>query len=64
MNRVFCVTPQLAKMDEYYYGEGSLWVKSWEKALEMLVDTHGDETNVALYPTAAMQISEENASNL
>jgi len=64
MDRVICVTPQLAKMDEYYYGEGSQWVKSWEKALEMLVDTHGDEAIVALYPTAAMQISEENASNL
>ena len=64
MNRVFCVTPQLAKMDEYYYGEGSQWVKSWGKALEMLVDTHGDEADVALYPTAAMQISEENVSNI
>ena len=63
MDRVICVTPQLAKMDEYYYGEGSLWVKSWEKALELLVDTHGEEATVALYPTAAMQISAENASN-
>ena len=32
-----------------------------EKALEMLVDTHGEEADVVLYPTAAMQISEENA---
>jgi len=64
MDRVICVTPQLAKMDEYYYGEGSQWVKSWEKALELLVDTHGEEADVTLYPTAAMQISEENASNL
>ena len=64
MGRVICVTPQLAKMDEYYYGEGSQWVKSWEKALEMLVVTHGEEANVALYPTAAMQISNENSANL
>ena len=64
MDRVICVTPQLAKMDEYYYGEGSQWVKSWEKALEMLVATHGEDATVALYPTAAMQISRENSANL
>ena len=64
MDRVICVTPQLAKMDEYYYGEGSHWVKSWEKALEMLVATHGEDATVALYPTAAMQISRENSANL
>ena len=62
MDRVICVTPQIAKMDEYYYGEGSQWVKSWGKALEMLVDTHGDDASVALYPTASMQISKENAA--
>ena len=64
MDRVICVTPQLAKMDEYYYGEGSHWVKSWEKALEMLVATYGEDATVALYPTAAMQISRENSANL
>ena len=64
MDRVICVTPQLAKMDEYYYGEGSHWVKSWEKALEILVATHGEDATVALYPTAAMQISRENSANL
>jgi nickel-dependent lactate racemase len=61
MGRVICVTPQIAKADEYYYGEGSQWVKSWEKALKLLINEHADDATVALYPTAAMQISEENA---
>ena len=63
MERVLCVSPDVAKADEYYYGEGSQWVKSWDKALELLVEKHGDSASVALYPTAAMQLSEENASN-
>jgi nickel-dependent lactate racemase len=61
MGRVICVTPELARADEYYYGEGSQWVKSWEKALTLLINNHKKDTTVALYPTAAMQISEENA---
>ena len=61
MSRVICVTPELAKMDEYYYGGGSQWVKTWREALSMLEEKHGDDAEVALYPTAAMQISEQNA---
>jgi hypothetical protein len=64
MSRVICVTPQVARADEYYYGEGSQWVKTWDVCLEMLEDVHGDDASVALYPTAAMQISRENASNV
>ncbi len=64
MSRVICVTPQVAKADELYYGEGSRWVKTWDACLEMLTDVHGEDASVALYPTAAMQISVENASNL
>ena len=61
MDRVICVTPEIAIADEYYYGGGSQWVKTWNKALEMLEEKHGSEATVALYPTAAMQISAENA---
>jgi len=64
MNRVICVTPELTKADEYYYGEGSQWVKTWSNAQEMLTDVHGEDATVAIYPSASMQISEENASNL
>jgi nickel-dependent lactate racemase len=64
MDRVICVSPKVAKADEYYYGEGSHWVKSWQQALEQLVEKHGESVTVALYPTAAMQISDENASNI
>jgi nickel-dependent lactate racemase len=64
MDRVICVSPELTMADEYYYGEGSQWVKSWSRALEMLVEKYGNRATVALYPTAAMQLSEENASNL
>jgi pyruvate formate-lyase activating enzyme-like uncharacterized protein len=60
MSRVLCVSPQIAKADEYYYGEGSIWVKTWNEALENLKDEQGRDAKVALYPTAAMQVSEEN----
>lgn len=60
MGRVLCVTPQIAKSDEYYYGEGSIWKKEWEEALEALVEEHGTDARVAVYPTAAMQVSKHN----
>jgi hypothetical protein len=62
MGRVICVTPQILKADEPYYGEGSMWLKSWKEALTVLQMTHGSNTKVAIYPTASMQISESNAS--
>ena len=61
MGRVLCVSPQMTKVDECLYGEGSTWVKTWEETLQLLKDEHGDEAKVALYPTAAMQVSERNA---
>jgi nickel-dependent lactate racemase len=63
MGRVLVVTPQILKADEYYYGKGSVWVKSWAEALSLLEERHGSDALVALYPTAAMQISEKNAGN-
>jgi nickel-dependent lactate racemase len=63
MSRVLCVSPQIAKADELYYGEGSQWVKNWGEALKLLEDVHGSEATVALYPTASMQISESNAAS-
>jgi hypothetical protein len=60
MNRVLCVSPKIAKADEYYYGEGSIWVKTWTEALKNLKEEHGKDAKVAIYPTAAMQVSEEN----
>jgi hypothetical protein len=62
MSRVICVSPQTAKADELYYGEGSQWVKNWGEALRLLEDVHGSGATVALYPTASMQLSEENAA--
>jgi nickel-dependent lactate racemase len=64
MKRVLCVTPETCLLDELYYGEGSLWVKSWDNAREILLKTHGEDAKLVLYPTAAMQISEENANNI
>ena len=61
MNRVICVSPHITKADEYYYGEGSQWVKSWGDTLKLLIEIHGEEAEVALYPAASMQISNENA---
>ena len=63
MGRVLVVAPQILKADEYYYGKGSIWVKSWGEALGLLEEKHGSDAVVALYPTAAMQISEKNAGN-
>jgi len=60
MERVIVVSPHLMKTDEMYYGLGSIWVKSWTDALKLLEETHGREAEVALYPCAAMQISETN----
>ncbi len=64
MGRVIVVSPYLMKADEFYYGEGSIWVRYWSEALELLEDAHGEDAKVALYPCAAMQISERNARNL
>jgi len=61
MDRVTVVSPHLMKADEWYYGKGSAWVRSWEEAVKELVETHGGEAEVAVYPYAAMQISEGNA---
>jgi nickel-dependent lactate racemase len=61
MSRVICVSPQIAKADEYYYGEGSQWVKNWREAMNLLESVHGSNATVAVYPTAAMQISKQNA---
>ena len=63
MDRIIVVSPHLMKADEWYYGKGSNWVKSWTKALKLLEENHGPEAEVALYPCAAMQISERNALN-
>jgi len=61
MGRVLVHSPHLMRADEPYYGEGSVWLKTWEGVLEKLVDAHGEDTEVALYPCAAMQISDRNA---
>ena len=61
MERVLVVSPWMAKADEYYYGNGAEWVKTWNEALRLLEDTHGDDAEVALYPCGVMQISEVNA---
>ena len=62
MGRVICVSSQILKADEPYYGEGSKWVKTWPEALRFIEEAHGSNAKVALYPTASMQISEANAS--
>jgi len=62
MDRVIAVSPHMMKADENYYGEGSLWVKSWAEALGLLEEAHGPKAEVALYPCAAMQISERTAA--
>jgi nickel-dependent lactate racemase len=63
MGRVSVVTPNILKADEYYYGKGSIWMRSWSTALDMLKKRYRKKATVALYPTAAMQISEKNARN-
>ena len=62
MDRVLAVTPHPMKADELYYGAGSIWVKTWDEALKLLEATHGSEADVALYPCAAMQMSEQYAA--
>ena len=62
MDRVICVTPELTRVDELYYGRGSIWVKTWEHSLKLLKEKHGDDVTVAVYPMAATQISVEKAN--
>jgi nickel-dependent lactate racemase len=61
--RTIIVAPHHAKMDEGYYGPGSIWVKSWAEGLEALQSVHGDRARVAIYPTAPIQISEQDAAH-
>ena len=58
MNRVLVVAPEIQKSDGCYYGNGSVWVNDWRIALEHLMDRNGRDAKIAVYPTAAMQISE------
>jgi nickel-dependent lactate racemase len=58
MDRVLVVTPEILKADEYYYGKGSVWLDDWRIAMEHLMDRNGRDAKIAVYPTAAMQISE------
>jgi nickel-dependent lactate racemase len=60
-NRRIIVAPHHSKMDEIYYGEGSIWVKSWAEGLEELRSIHGHTARVAVYPTAPVQMSREEA---
>jgi len=63
MKRVVAVSPHQSKADEAYYGKGSVWVKSWQDALEELEPAHtGNKVRVAIYPCAPIQISENNAA--
>ena len=59
--RRIIVAPHQTKADELYYGE-AIWVKSWAEGLEELRSVHGKKARVAVYPTAPMQISEEEAA--
>jgi len=60
--RRIIVAPHHSKIDDTYYGANCIWVKSWEECLEKLHSVHGDKAKVAVYPTATLQISEEEAT--
>jgi nickel-dependent lactate racemase len=64
MGRVLVVTPEILKADEYYYGKGSIWLNDWRLAMEHLMDKNGRDAKIAVYPTAAMQISERFARGI
>jgi hypothetical protein len=57
MGRILVVSPSIMKADEPYYGVGSIWKKTWDEALKLLREKHGSGAKVAIYPSAAMQIS-------
>jgi nickel-dependent lactate racemase len=63
MDRIIVMAPHHSLADEIYYGSGSLWVKSWDKALNKLHSAYSKTAKVkaALYPYAPIQISEKNA---
>ncbi len=62
MRSITVVTPHHQLKDEWYYGVGSTWVKTWGEALEILQAANGDNARVAVYPCASIQISDEMAN--
>jgi nickel-dependent lactate racemase len=64
MKRIVAIAPHHSLSDEWYYGVGSRWVKSWKKALQLLRKDYKakNSVRVAVYPYATMQISERNAA--
>lgn len=62
MGRLIVVTPHIHLTDKFYYREDSVWVKSWDEALEKLEAKNRGDVKVAIYPCATIQISEAVAS--
>lgn len=64
MRRVIVVSPWHSLAEEWYFGAGSQWVKSWDQALTILFERHDrlDQAKVAVYPYAPIQISKKTAS--
>lgn len=61
MDRILVMSPQYSMVDEWYYGMGSIWVKSWREILEKLRSVHGEKADVAVYPYSTIQMTEEEA---
>ena len=67
MGRVIVVSPWHSLVDEWYFGVDSQWVKSWDQALNLLLEKQRaryrhSKIRAAVYPYATLQISENIAS--
>jgi len=62
MRRIIVMSPQYALMDKWYYGTGSIWLKTWHEVLDKLTLIHGGDATVAVYPCSPIQITEDEAS--
>jgi len=58
MKRVIVFSPHIMKAEMRYYGNDSIWFKTWNDALNTLKEANGPDTKVAIYPCGTMQISE------
>jgi len=58
MKRVIIFSPYIMKAEMRYYGNDSIWFKSWNDTLNALKETNGPSTKVVIYPCGIMQLSE------
>jgi nickel-dependent lactate racemase len=58
-SRIFVYTDRLSKRQMLHYDNRVTWFTNWDKILEQLIDIHGDDASVAVYPYGKIQFDAE-----